>query len=246
MIVFLILLILITGFIAHLLKKYSEKINIFLGCLLFNIVAFSITLIVNIIKIVGLFTFKEIKKFKYYNQQEVMLYFHFAIENVNNLNVLFEIPDKEDEIEIQSDGVSDLSRKIVQKVLPKAIDDTVAISIYIEDNFGKDLEILWNFMRMNFDVNSEAKLHESGININLPNKTWTDGKATSLDFAIFISGVLKNWEVQHYLLVNMYSEKNHFYIKTIDGIIIDPCCDDFGKMIHTGTKMWGSHCSQLL
>lgn len=199
-----------------------------------NLLLFIIALIFNPLAMIATFSFKETLPIRYYNRRQISLIWQLNFVDVDILHTLFEMPNQGDTIAIKLVSYDDFLKGIKKTNQSIAVQQTKKIADYLATNFGKDYKVLYEFMRLTFDYeNGNRKAGEFTEELKLPNALWQDGFGDCEDLALFVSGVLTNWEIGHFIIIRTSLKQNmsHLFVSTEGGTIIDPCCKIYNSTI---------------
>lgn len=227
-----IVLILVT--IAFVIWKLWDNIRELLIMVGANLLLLIIALIFNPLVMIATFSFKETLPIRYYNRRQISLIWQLNFVDVDILNILFDMPNQGDKVKVKLESYDDFFKGIKEINQPIAVQQTKKIADYLATNFGKDYKVLYEFMRLTFDYENGNR-NPSGftIELKLPNALWQDGFGDSGDLSLFVSGILTNWGISHFINIGTSPGKNmaYLYISTEGGTIIDPCCKNYNSMI---------------
>ena len=199
-----------------------------------NLLLFIIALIFNPMAMIATFSFKENIPIRYYNRRQIALIWKLNFVDVDILHTLFEMPNQGDTIRIKLESYDDFLKVIKETNQLIAVQQTKKIADYLATNFGMDYKVLYEFMRLTFDYeNGNRKAGEFTNELKLPNALWQDGFGDCEDLALFVSGVLTNWGIGHFIRSGFSPGQNmaHLYVSTEGGTIIDPCCKIYNSTI---------------
>ena len=227
----IVLILVAIAFVIWKLWDNIRELFIMVGA---NLLLFIVALIFNPLAMIATFSFKENISIRYYNRRQIALIWQLNFVDVDILHSLFDMPNQGDTIAIKLESYDDFLKGIKKTNQSIAVQQTKKIADYLATNFGKDYKVLYEFMRLTFDYeNGNRKAGEFTNELKLPNALWQDGFGDCEDLALFISGVLTNWEIGHFILIRTSLKQNmsHLYVSTEGGTIIDPCCKIYNSTI---------------
>lgn len=172
--------------------------------------------------------FRGLNSFQLRSYSQICMIWDF-VNDIDTYELLFDLPIESDhqttEIEIATKYLTFLR----QSVIGESQLQTRKLAKYLEVRYKKDFRMLYEFMTVQFDYDHRPKNRKAFETINLPNQFWSKGEGACEDFAIFISGVLCNWNIKHNIVVEQYYYKKgnskfrcyHTYIETEGGTIYD-------------------------
>ena len=227
----IVLILVAIAFVIWKLWDNIRELFIMVGA---NFLLFIIALIFNPLAMITTFSFKENIPIRYYNRRQISLIWQLNFVDVNILHTLFDLPNQADKVKVKLVSYDDFLTVIKETNQPIAVQQTKKIADYLATNFGRDYKVLYEFMRLTFDYENGNRTPSEFTNeLKLPNALWQDGFGDSEDLSLFVSGVLTNWGIGHFINIRTSLRQNmaHLYVSTEGGTIIDPCCKNYNSTI---------------
>lgn len=234
---FQIVLILLAT-IAGTLYCLKMDLKQFMISIFGNIVVNFILTFHNVLLSISEWSTKNCEAIKIFSVKELNIIWKINSIPLETLNEIFELPTRADRIMVKRPTYDELLANLHEHYQPIAKAQTEKLANFLADNFGKDYESLYYFMRMYFDYRKEDKRKDWSDILKLPNQLWLDGEGDCEDFAMFVSGVLSNWGVSHRLTIYVSGNNAHLFNMTLDFYSIDPCAKKFGHQVFGVVPVW--------
>lgn len=213
-----------TGIILLLFWKRLLAFVIFVVFNAINLLTISLS---NVFKMIIHGSTHKNERLEIYDLSYIQVYWKVVNQDITKIHHCFDTPVFEDVINLTYVDYDYYLNYVKDNILPVASQQTQNYAEYLTEIFGTSYKTLWQIMKLHFDYVPTQGLTSKVV---MPNAFWHNAIGNGEDHTLFMSSILVNWGISHYLCYDVYLEKSIIYIRTEDNLFIDANSVKFGEL----------------